>query len=436
MTTQQPRPEDPREHNQDPPYPHPEQQVVYPPSPYGPPVAPFAAGPPPPAPGNHSKAWRYGIGGAAVLAACALAFVGGTMLGHGNVTNLARQPISGAGSPRTGTSTQNPDGNFPFGGNGGNGGTGGTGGTSSGTLPTASSAQQVGIVDVDTTLAYQDAEAAGTGMVLNSDGEVLTNNHVIDGATSITVTVIATGKTYTAKVVGTDPTEDIAVLKLANASGLAIAKVGDAGSVQVGAAVTGVGNAEGAGGAATAAAGKIIALNQTITASDKGGGNAETLSDVIVSDAPIQPGDSGGPLYDSNNHIVGVDAAANTSGATQSFAIPIDHALTIAGEIENGVPSSTIHIGYPGFLGVSIGNSQTGTGAPVVGTVQGGAAAAAGIVAGDTITKVNGTAVTTPASLETVMSGLRPGARVTVGYLDAAGTAHTATLTLTTGPAD
>lgn len=292
------------------------------------------------------------------------------------------------------------------------------------------------VVDIASTLGYQNGAAAGTGIVLTSSGQVLTNNHVIDGATSITATVVATGRTYTAKVVGTDPTEDIAVIQLADASGLATANVGDSTSVQVGATVIGVGNVEGAGGAATAATGKVLALNQSITASDEGGGNSETLSDVIVSDAPIEPGDSGGPLYDSSNHIIGIDTAANTSGATQAFSIPIDHAVTIAQEIEDGVPSTTIHIGYPGFLGVSIGNSQAGTGAPVVGTVQGGAAATAGIVAGDTITRINATAVTTPASLQTVMAGLRPGAKVTVGYLDAAGTAHAATLTLTTGPAD
>ena len=112
---------------------------------------------------------------------------------------------------------------------------------------TATSAQSVGVVDIDTVLKYQGAQAAGTGIVLTSSGVILTNNHVIDGATSISVTVVSTGATYTATVVGDDPTQDVAVLQLQNASGLKTAKLGDSNGVSVGEAVTGVGNAGGVG---------------------------------------------------------------------------------------------------------------------------------------------------------------------------------------------
>ncbi len=153
-------------------------------------------------------------------------------------------------------------------------------------------------------------------MVLTSTGEILTNNHVVDGATSISVQVVTTGKTYTATVVGTDPTKDIAVLQLQNASGLQSANIGDAGAVSaatVGTAVTGVGNAGGTGGVPSAASGKVVALNQSLTATDENGQNPEQLTGMIETNAPIQAGDSGGPLYDSANRVIGIDTAASTS---------------------------------------------------------------------------------------------------------------------------
>src|SRR3954471_163062 len=122
------------------------------------------------------------------------------------------------------------------------------GGTSSSAAATttASAAQQVGIVEINTVLQYQNAAAAGTGMVLTSDGEILTNNHVVEGATSISVSISSTGATYDATVVGTDPTDDVAVIQLSDASGLRTANLSTA-AASVGDAVTGVGNAGGTG---------------------------------------------------------------------------------------------------------------------------------------------------------------------------------------------
>jgi S1-C subfamily serine protease len=278
--------------------------------------------------------------------------------------------------------------------------------------------------------------------VLTSSGEVLTNNHVIDGSTSISVTVVSTGNTYTAKVVGTDPTDDVAVLQLQNASGLATAKIGDSSAVRVGSTVTAVGNAGGAGGVPSSAAGTVIALNQTITASDQNGSNPETLTGMIELNADIQAGDSGGPLYTSDGTIVGIDTAGSTSQAsatTTGFAIPIAKATSIAEQIESGKASSTIHRGYPAFLGVQLdpasGYGSVG-GAAIAGVVAGSAAAHAGLQAGDAITTLNGTAIAGPTDLSSALAGLKPGQQVRVGWVDSAGQSHSATVTLGTGPAD
>ena len=177
-----------------------------------------------------------------------------------------------------------------------------------------------GLVDVVSTLGDQNAEAAGTGMVLTSTGEVLTNNHVIDGATSISVTDIGNGKTYTATVVGYDKTKDIAVLQLQNASGLQTVNLGDSSTVTVGQNVVAIGNAEGKGGTPSVVTGSVTALNQSITASDEGSGNSEQLSGLIQTNAPIQPGDSGGPLVNSAGQVVGIDTAA--SSASQNNVRP------------------------------------------------------------------------------------------------------------------
>jgi S1-C subfamily serine protease len=263
------------------------------------------------------------------------------------------------------------------------------------TLTTAQIAAKVdpGLVDVISTLGDQSATAEGTGIVLTSTGEVLTNNHVIDGATSVKVVDIGNGKTYTATVVGYDKTKDVAVLKLQNASGLQTAPLGNSSSVAVGQNVTALGNAEGKGGTPAVATGQVTALGQSITASDEGSDNSEQLTGMIQSNVPIQPGDSGGSLVSSSGQVIGMDTAASsasdspssqadtpgasngssgdsgtgssgTTTATQAFSIPINTAETIAQEIVAGDASSTIHIGATGFLGIEVApanSSSTGS---------------------------------------------------------------------------
>ena len=235
------------------------------------------------------------------------------------------------------------------------------------TLTTAQIASKVnpGLVDVVSTLGYQNGEAAGTGMVLTSTGEVLTNNHVIDGATSVKVRDIGNGRTYTAKVVGYNKTKDVAVLQLENASGLQTVSLSSAG-VQAGQKVVAVGNALGKGGTPSVATGKVTATGRTITASDEDAGNAEQLHGLIQTNAGIQPGDSGGPLLNTAGEVVGMNTAASSNisttafgsqsqqPATQAFAIPITEATSIASQITAGQASSTVHIGATAFLGVEV----------------------------------------------------------------------------------
>ena len=160
-------------------------------------------------------------------------------------------------------------------------------------------------------------------MVLTSDGEVLTNNHVVDGATSITVTVLSTGESYRATVVGTDPTDDVAVLQLTDASGLDTVQTDEDG-VAVGDDVTAVGNAGNEIGT-SAAAGSVTGVDQSITATDESGSDAEQLTGLIEIAADVQAGDSGGPLYDAGGEVVGMDTAASSAAAdrpTRSRSTP------------------------------------------------------------------------------------------------------------------
>jgi S1-C subfamily serine protease len=312
-------------------------------------------------------------------------------------------------------------------------------------LSTASIVQMTdpSVVNIVSQLGGEGAESAGTGIVLTASGEVLTNNHVIDGATSIRVTDVGNGESYSAKVVGYDATHDVAVLKLSGAAGLKTATLGNSGDVKAGQKVVALGNAGGQGGDPKVAAGQVTGLGASITAQDAGSGSTEQLTNMIRTNADIQPGDSGGPLTNTAGQVVGIDTAASSSqsGTTvQAFAIPIDRALSIANKIAAGQSTATIHIGSTAFLGVEISGStgtggQGASGATIVGVVQGGAAAQAGIVGGDTITSVGGHAITSPTALRDTLTALKPGTRVSVSWQTQAGQSQTATVTLGSGPA-
>ncbi len=310
-----------------------------------------------------------------------------------------------------------------------------------------------GLVDIVSTLGYQQAQAAGTGLVLTSSGEILTNNHVINGATSIRATDVGNGRTYTARVVGYNQSHDIAVLQLQGASGLSTVNLGNSGTAAVGQKVVALGNAGGKGGAPSVVTGHITGLGASITASDAGAGTSEALTGLIHHNADIQPGDSGGPLVNTAGKVIGINTAASESNGfqlqsgqqapTDAFAIPINEAVSIADRIEAGTGSSTVHIGATGFLGVQITSADSaaqngipaGTGALVAGTLPGSPAEQAGLGAGDVITSAAGQPVTSPTGLQTALEQHHPGDSVTISWTDQGGQTHSASVKLTTGPA-
>jgi S1-C subfamily serine protease len=373
----------------------------------------------------------------AVAGSLALALgLGGVEIGQ----SIGERTVAGSGMPGNATTGQSgfgDGGSYGGFGSGGPNDSSGTGsGTGSGTSTTrpATDAESVGVVDITTTIDYGRAQAAGTGIVLTSNGEILTNNHVIDGATKITVTVVSTGQSYAASVVGTDATDDVALLQVSGASGLDTATLSDE-AAQVGDDVTAVGNAGGTGGTPTAAPGTVLALDQSITAGDESGSHSEQLTGMIQVDADIEAGESGGPLYSDDGAVVGIDTAASSgqTGTTVGFAIPIVKATAIADRIESGEDSATIQQGTPAFLGVQL--AQGTTGATISGVVDGSPAADAGLAAGDSITAVDGSTVDTADALSAALAQHDPQDKVTISWLDAAGTSHTATVTLAAGPA-
>jgi S1-C subfamily serine protease len=303
-----------------------------------------------------------------------------------------------------------------------------------------------GLVDVTATLGYRQAISEGTGMVLTPSGRVITNNHVIEGATSITVTDVGNHRTYTAAVVGYDQGQDIAVLQLAGASGLKTVSLSTSSAVTIGETVLALGNAQGQGGTPAAATGTITAVGQSITATDQFAGISEQLTGLIQTSVPLQPGDSGGPLVSPAGQVIGMNTAGSSqfqisSGAAQEFAIPASQAAPIADAIAAGRSSAAVHIGATAFLGVQVvsypvlvpGNPAS-AGAGIAGITPGTPAARAGLVPGDVITSIGGHAVTSAMSLRSVLNAYHPGDTASLHWADQGGQAHTATIVFAAGP--
>jgi len=335
-----------------------------------------------------------------------------------------------------------------------------------------------GIVDVTAQLTLQNGEAAGTGMVLTSSGYILTNNHVVDEATSLSVKVSNGSKTYPAKVVGVDPTDDVAVIQAEGASGLTPLSFGNSSSVSVGDSVVAIGNALNKPGPPTVTEGTVTALNRSITVNSDLGGT-ESLTQLVEHNAQLQPGNSGGPLFNAAGQVVGMNTAAASgaipqSGTNDGFAIPINSAMTIAHQIETGRGGGNISVGPRGFLGVEVaqpgstggssggfggggrfgggfgggGGFDNGGGFGNGGSNDGGAngvvvqavepntpAASAGIAAGDTITAVDGTSVSSQSDLTAIIGAKHPGDVVRVTWVDQSGDQQTASVKLATNPA-
>ena len=296
------------------------------------------------------------------------------------------------------------------------------------------------VVDVVSRLGFEGGEAAGTGMVLSASGYVLTNNHVIDGATSVSVTDVGNGQTYTASVVGSDKTQDVAVLKLQGASKLTTISIGNSSTLAVGAAVTAIGNAGGVGGVPSVATGHVTNLDQAITASDESDNSSEQLTGLIQTDAALQPGDSGrSPRRlrggrDGHGHR-GFSVFQFQSGGTEGFAIPINEAVSIARQIMAGKSSSVVHIGPAALIGIVVGNSTSPAGAQIGRWSPGRPPTRPAWFRGrDHLPRRPGSQLRhLPHQPDaTAPSGREGAARL---GLDASGQQHTATLQLVTGPA-
>jgi S1-C subfamily serine protease len=301
-----------------------------------------------------------------------------------------------------------------------------------------------GVVVIKTSLAYQGASAAGTGMVLTSSGEILTNNHVIRGATKITVIVPGTGHAYTASVVGYDVADDVAVLRAAGASDLATVTTAASSKVAVGNRVTAVGNAGGTG-TLSSATGSVTVLGHSIVVRDDNGGAAR-LTGLIGANAEVEPGDSGGPLLNRAGDVIGMNTAGTTgyvsrsSTATQAYAIPIGKALSIARQIEAGRASARIHVGATSFLGVQVASAMgdgdfSSSGGVIAGVVRGSPADSAGISAGDVIIAIDGHATSAPSSITAAILAKKPGSKLTIRLTDRSGVTRSTSVTLASGPA-
>jgi S1-C subfamily serine protease len=294
------------------------------------------------------------------------------------------------------------------------------------------------VVNIATTLSNGE-QAAGSGLVLTPKGRILTNNHVISGATDIEVEIGVTGDTYSADVVGYDTADDVAVIQLDDASGLQTIKTAPAASVEEQDLVIAIGNALGRFGTPSVVSGTVTALHQDITAGD--GLDQESLQDMIRVEASIQPGDSGGALLDDTGRVIGMNTAADVGGSqfgfssgTTGFAIPIDRALTIADEILGGDSSNGAHIGKRALLGVVLTDGGQGSSATVDDVSNDSPAADAGIGSGDTITAVDGHSVRSADGLRTILDRYHPGDDVSVRWTDAGGDDHQATVSLAEGP--
>ena len=312
---------------------------------------------------------------------------------------------------------------------------------STGTLNAQAIAAKVdpAVVDINTVTGL--GTAAGTGMILTSSGEVLTNNHVVEGSSSITVTIAGRSGTYSATVIAADPTSDVALLQIHGVSGLPTVTLASSAGVQVGDPVVAIGNALGAGGAPSVTQGTVTAIDQSITASE-GGGKTEQLTGLIQADATISPGDSGGPLVNSAAQVIGMITAGQAQGfrsqvSTTDYAVPSDEALRVVNLIRSGQASSEVIRTQLSYLGVQVRNltaaqaQQLGVsgGALVVGVPAGTPAERAGIPQDSAITAVNSTPITDSASLGPALHAYQPGQKVSITYVDQGGT-HTVSVTL------
>lgn len=264
---------------------------------------------------------------------------------------------------------------------------------------------------------------SGTGIIISSDGEILTNNHVVDVASdSGTITVaFSDGTNAKATIVGTDPKTDLAVIKAEGKTGLTPATLGTSADLKVGQEVVAIGSPFGL--ESTVTQGIVSALNRPVSSSDGSGSGSSTTFPAVQTDAAINPGNSGGPLVDLQGRVIAINSAIR-SGTTVSgeagsiglgFAIPIDLAKNVSSQLLEGkkVAHAQIGVRVGNFLG---DDGITGIGAEIKDVTPDGAADKAGLKDGDVITAVNGALIPTSEALVASVRGFNPGEKVTLSY--------------------
>lgn len=302
------------------------------------------------------------------------------------------------------------------------------------------------IVSIDVKAA--SGEDQGTGMIITARGLVVTNNHVIaaavGGAGRITVTRSGSTKALPAELVGTDPSNDVALIRIRNASGLPAVTFGQSDALEVGDAVVAIGNALGlAAGTPTVTTGIVSALGRTVTA---GSGNAsETLNNLIQTDAAINPGNSGGPLLDAAGHVIGMNTAVagtlpdGTSAQNIGFAIPTTTIKSLLARLKAG---ETV-VSHGAYMGVEITsltsdlqsqyNFSVSSGVVIMSVVPGTPAARAGVRQGDVVVGIDRATIDGAPALQSYLSTKHPGDTITLHVVR--GKQHLAlTLTLTRKP--
>lgn len=305
---------------------------------------------------------------------------------------------------------------------------------------TSSASAEQSVVQINTIVDYQGVVGYGAGIVLSPDGIVLTNNHVVAGADTITAASVGTGQTFKAQLLGYDRTEDVALIQLLGAAGLPTAPIGDSNQVMVGEPVVSVGNANGNGSPISREEGQVTTLGADIEAEDDLTGSSEQLSDLIGFAAPLRPGDSGGPLVSSTGQVIGLNVAASvnyrlgTPGG-KGFAIPINRAMGIANQIRSRAPAGTVHIGAPAMLGIGVATAQQGpTGVTVRDVLVGTPAEQAGLRRGDVLLSLDGVPLTDATTLTSVLDRHYPGDTVDLVWQDRTGQQRATKVTLAPGP--
>lgn len=269
-------------------------------------------------------------------------------------------------------------------------------------------------------------QAAGTGFIISSDGYILTNKHVIEDASSISV-VTDDGNTHTdVEFIGTDPLNDVAIIKIPHAENLPTVKLGDSKTITIGQQVIAVGNTLGQY-SNTVTAGIISGQNRSITATDNSGGKAETLTDMLQTDASINQGNSGGPLVNAAGEVVGINTAVATSANNLGFAIPI---ASVKGMVKRVQATGKVERAYLGIYYISVTpevakkyDLPTDTGAYLHASdrrsaiLRGSTAAEAGLEDDDIIVSVNGIKVGNAGSVSTLIGEYAVGDHVQLGVV-------------------